>query len=445
MNRPITKVILGIVAIFVVILIIKNCGDGSKSSGLEYVPHNDKLGSLEQPSAIDLYLDASGSMAGYVKGVQGSFKKNIPLLTTNAINRNTINMPADSISCFTIKNSKVASFATDAFCSGITKASIFSGPATEIHVMFNTVVSKILANRNHVGVIASDCILSFPEKELKSNPNKNIDDIAILESNVTRSVTQLTNAGLSVAVVQYLSDFNGDYYYNYRNKVQKSTQKVIMQNRPYYLILIGSKGKIESLFSKNVIPSDYEGIYMFNPEPEKPISHIIRAQRSGVVSEVTNNIPEIRVAAQGDPAYFYLGIEDFAIAPYVDVKTMMSHPLFTGDLIASVEPVEYNVVRDDHILKGNEATSCSFFYRVTLKDNSSLRNVSNVTDQVFFVGQSLDASNSSIENDLTDSVATLEGRTFMFSHFIDAINQAYVGLESKIAVVDITIKKLDNN
>lgn len=438
MNKKV--IILIAIAVFVLfIIVVRGCG-GTKSAKLNQVAHANPDLTVNQPKAVDIYIDASGSMKGYVDGVTGTFKTNIPGLATSLMNHNTLALPADSIRCFTIRNGNPQQYDTKVFCDDLSNTRLFNGQSTEVHTMFDLVADRVLADPSHVAVLVSDCILSFPKCK---NTDKNIVDIALLQNNVTRSMTRLVNNDLSVAIVQYMSDFNGNYYFNYRDNLLSSARGQVMHQRPYYLILVGAKNKIESLFNKEVLPKDYTGIYMFNRDCTQPDAHFIRAQRSGVVSSVKDNIPEIRVDAKGEPAYFYVAVEDFYIPSFVDPGTM-SHPQFNGSIIASVEPVSFNVLRDDNQCPANETVNFTYLYRVTLKPNEQLRDIAELSDEIYFVSESLDIQGSEIINDNVENISELEGKTFMFAHFIDAINKAYVTEKSKVAAVKVQISKFSN-
>ena len=422
------------------LILCSGCGRGKKGI-IEYIAHNTSSQNVDAPKAIDIYIDASGSMKGYVDGVTGTFKTNIPDLTVNPTNKASFSMPEDSVRCFTINNKKIISHDTRAFCNNIRDKSIFNGASTELHNMFDVVANNVISNCNHVAIIVSDCILSFPHSDIVRNSETNIQNIGVLESNVTRSMTRLVNANLSVAIVQYKSDFNGNYYYSYRDTPLASAKGNILSDRPYYLIIIGKKSKIDAIFNKNVLPDGYSGVYMYNTESAQPVAHVIRAQKSGAVSKVIDNIPSIRVQQKGPAAYFYVGVEDFPIASYLEPLDMiMKSPNSKQNIISSVEQVNYNDVNNDKNI-GKDKVTASYFYKVTLKSGEELKNISDATDELIFTHKTLDAKTSEITDDNVEDASLLAGKTFMFSHLTAAIEKAYLGAESDVAKVAISIEK----
>ena len=438
------KKILTIVAVAVIIAVVANgiTGCGTKGS-IDYVQHNPEAQKIDVPEGIDIYVDASGSMKGYVDGVTGNFKTNVPDLTTNPTNNNAFGMRTDSVRCYTINNKKVVPHETVAFCNSIRDKSLFNGASTELHDMFEVVAKNQIANPNHVSVIVSDCILSFPHADIVSNPETNVLNIGILESNVTRSMTSLVNNNMSVVIVKYMSDFNGSYYYSYHDEPLASASGKTLKDRPYYFVLVGKREKIDAMFNKNVLPAGYVGQYMFNKDCAKPKFTVIRPQKSGAVVGLKNNIPAINVNYKGkDNAapYFYVAVEDFSVPSYLEpLDDIMNAPLCKGDIIAKVESVKYDVVSGDKNF--NDNLIVSYFYKVTLKTNDQLRNISSVSDEIQFKAKTLDAADSEIINADVKELAELEKKTFMFSHLIRAIEKAYLGSESMVAKVMLEISK----
>lgn len=443
MNKKVLVVLFLAVALFAIG--VAGCGGSEKDNGrIEYVAHNSKALEISNPDGIDIYIDASGSMRGYVDGVVGTFKTNVPDLTVNPTNKEAFYMPEDSIKCYTINNNSLVLHNTRDFCDKIRNKTLFNGQSTLLHDMFDVVVKNQINHPSRVSVIVSDCILSFSGSEIRNNLEVNKLNIGILESNVTRSMTQLVNNNLSVAIIQYKSDFNGNYYYNYQDKPLPAAKKQILSNRPYYFILIGQREKIDAMFNKNVLPKDYDGVYMFNNETVKPNFTVIRPQKSGAV-KVVDNKPHIMVSQKGPNApYFYVAVEDFVVPTYLEnsLAEIMQTPQIKGNTIASVEKVDFNIVNEDKYLKKKEVVKATYLYKVILKANEQLRDISDVTDELKFKAEGIDAKKSEIEDDNVKDVTTLENKTFMFSHFIKAIEKAYLNSESVVAYVPLQINKI---
>jgi hypothetical protein len=436
------KIVTLIVIVLAVLLAIKICTP-SDHGELVQTAHDALTKSRSKPKAIEIFIDASGSMKGYVDGVQGTFKENVPELTTKPLNTNTFGLSEDSVRCFTINNTVLIPHKTKVFCDNISNCSLFGGASTEVHNMFDVVASRIQENPGRVGVIVTDGILSFPHSSIVNNPEKNRYDIGILKSNVTSSMTKLVNQKLSVAIVQYKSEFNGRYYYTYHDKQLNSAVNHILNNRPYYFIMVGNKENLDAMFNYEVLPKGYTGVYMYNTECAHPEYTVIRAQKSGAIVNISDNIPVVAVGQKGPQApYFYIGIKDFSIASYLEpLDKLMEQPLCDHIIIDKVEKVDYNDVNTDKNLKKNVNVEFTYLYKITLKSNEELRDISSVKDKIYFISQSFNAKDSEIENDEVEDLVELEGKTFMFSHLIEAIERAYVGIDPYVASIEVSIEK----
>ncbi len=404
--------------------------------------------------AVDIYVDASGSMKGYIDGVQGKLKEVVPLLIPNLTNCDRMGLCKENIKCYTIYNKKPKLKDTDTFGPSITNASIFNGQSTEVHEMFKVVADEVVNNPNHVGIIVSDCILSFSGNELKNNKEKNYNDIAVLRTEVTQAMTVLYNKGMNVCIVKYTSDFNGNYYYDYHNQKLSSAKNQTMKKRPFYLVLVGKRELVDAMFNKEVIPNGYEAVFSFNKEGAKPEYRFLRASKaSSWVPEIEGNIPTISTKVKANKninaAYVYLEIGDFELPSYLDSKRdlIMSSPKSDGKYIASVSRVKQADIenaKDLIAVKGKTPDlTGKNIYKVIFKNNDHLKNLTDFKDRIYFEAPTMNALSSEIEKDDANSIGSLqdlEGKTFMFNHLIDGLRAAYSGGGAPLAEIEITIK-----
>ena len=119
---------------------------------------------------------------------------------------------------------------------------------------------------------------------------------------------------------------------------------------------------------------------------------------------------------------------------------IMKSPNSKQNIISSVEQVNYNDVNNDKNI-GKDKVTASYFYKVTLKSGEELKNISDATDELIFTHKTLDAKTSEITDDNVEDASLLAGKTFMFSHLTAAIEKAYLGAESAVAKVAISIEK----
>lgn len=404
------------------------------------------------PEAVDIFIDASGSMKGYIDGVQGTLKDVVPQLIPNLKHSDRMSLDVENINCYTIDNETLRKKDTNGFNNSITNASIFNGQSTEVHEMFNVVAKTIVDYPKHVGVIISDCVLSFPGSQLTSNREKNYNDVGVLTSAVTDAMTTLYNNGMNVSVVKYTSDFNGNYYYDYHNQRLSSARNQIMSKRPFYLVLVGKRELVDAMFNKNVIPQGYEAVFSFNKEGAKPQATFLRASKaSSWVPKLENNVPTIATNVRPnrniEAAYAYMIIDRFELPSYLESKReeIMGAPKYDGKYIASVSRVMQADIKDDLIsVKGqNPDLTGAYIYKITFQNNETLKNLTLFDDRIYFEAPATNAASSEIEKDDANSLSSLsdlEGKTFMFNHLITGLRNAYSGGGAPLAEVHIKIE-----
>ena len=404
------------------------------------------------PEAVDIFVDASGSMKGYIDGVQGTLKNVVPNLIPNLMNNDRMGLSTDNINCYTIYNSKLKKQDTDKFGQSITDASIFNGNSTEVHEMFKVVANSIVENPKHVGIIVSDCILSFPGNQLSADREKNYNNIDVLSTEVTRAMTVLYNNGMNVSVVKYTSDFNGNYYYDYHNQKLSIARNQTMINRPFYLVLVGKRELVDAMFNKYVIPQSYKEVFSFNKEGAKPRGEFLRAAKaSSWIPTLVDNVPTIKTDFKAnkniDAAYAYMTIDKFEVPSYLQSRQeeIMGAPKCDGKYIASVSRVKQSDVEKDLIeVKGKKPDlTGKYIYRISFKDNEVLKDLTLFNDRIYFEAPEVNALSSEIEKDdaaSLNALSDLEGKTFMFNHLIDGLRNAYSGGGAPLAEIEITIK-----
>lgn len=202
---------------------------------------------------IKLICDASGSMRGYVdfKQITESAKNNIISNVTTFINRvDEVYSPNEFIAvCGNTMYSNILDFRRE-----LTSNKVFKGGQSFLWNLIDEGVRY--ASDSTVSVIVSDMVLSYGVDEIRRKGlNHNIVSLDGLKSNIETAMKDAKKNGLDVMVLQYLSDFNGHYYYNCQENLESLSPErknnkydnILMKNRPYYLMLIGSKDNLMSI------------------------------------------------------------------------------------------------------------------------------------------------------------------------------------------------------
>lgn len=188
-------------------------------------------------SSIRFYLETSASMGGYLKG-ETNFKVAVSEIVTK------LNQVAP-VEVWTIAG-KPQPFVGgyNQFVVNLATTPLANERSSELHKIFKEVGEK--AKGNTVTMLVSDCILSFPDAEIKKNPEINRQNAeSVLKSQINDQFASLKKQGVSVTVFAYSSGFNGTYYDYQNNK-----HKLAGESRPFYIWVIGKQELVSDLNRK---------------------------------------------------------------------------------------------------------------------------------------------------------------------------------------------------
>lgn len=215
-------------------------GGDSTSSGT-----NTPLPVQSQPiQNVNVYLENSGSMDGYVKGNTG-FEQSIYAYLTEL----QISKIVDSLNLNYV-NSRIIPLGNDVekFIHNIEPIDFRKHGGnlgtSDIAIVLDSVLSR--HKKNDVSIFISDCIVS-PGSKYASSP-QSLDNYLLEQRTKTKKsfVQSLEQAkgDLAVVICQLTSLFDGRFY----NKFDRPTY--YKGNRPFYVWLIGSTAHIKQLLDK---------------------------------------------------------------------------------------------------------------------------------------------------------------------------------------------------
>lgn len=195
---------------------------------------------------IKIYVETSGSMKGYIdigdRYPQGNwnFKIIVPELISNSIDSRDLEL-------YTITD-KPTIYLKDPrieFRRELISGSIFSGASSELNSVFSQIIKSIQGDE--ISILVSDCILDF-KGDMNNSTNKDI-----MASEIRQVLDEKEDFG--AVVFQYLSDFNGSYYFNEKNELPFEGYK--MRDRPFYIWVLGNKCSVEEFVGDNIIPKGF--------------------------------------------------------------------------------------------------------------------------------------------------------------------------------------------
>jgi len=237
----------------IAIFLLAACGGGGKSDSLNTVATNETMQSEKKKPIINFYIENSGSMDGYVKGVTEfeqtiySYLSDIKISgitdTLNLFYVNSKVIPYDSIADIKVISRFIEKLEPDEFRKrGGNRAN------TDISDVIKLVLKE--TQPNSISILVSDFIFS-PEKT--KNPEEYMlnQQIGIKNSIAAQFLRKIDNA--AIVVYQLHSKFDGMFYYFDKTRGRELGKNYIGQ-RPFYLWLIGDVDNVAELFRQ--IPSD---------------------------------------------------------------------------------------------------------------------------------------------------------------------------------------------
>jgi len=220
-----------------------HCKDikGSKPNGCPILP---KIG------VVNLYLETSASMGGYFTG-SAAFKQIVSDLAVKIdkeISPVKIHFISDTVRDYHADATK--------FSSDIATTKIAFAKSSELHHIFDKIARA--TKDGDVSIFVSDCILSFPNAQVKANPDVNRQSASsTLKNNIYSTFIELKKRKQAASLYAFSSGFFGKYY-DYQNV------KVPLNGtlRPFYVWVI-AKNQVLPVFEDKLakIPN-------FDPEQE---------------------------------------------------------------------------------------------------------------------------------------------------------------------------------
>lgn len=408
--------VLALIGVVFVLFLLKECviGGDKGNKFIMKIPGNEN--SIANIKNVNLYIDFSGSMRGFVDGANPQ---------TKDFNEFTASMVS------TVSQG-LTNFAGDydvspvSFCGGKPYNNVQFQKAMEDHSIWNestTILHDLIMNSienvtdSSVNILVSDMVMSYGKKKLlkENNAHYNRDQLEVLSSKVYDVFFRLKKRNIQTILLQYQSDYNGKWYCNYTENIVPNVYKdKLMKNRPFYVLICSSESNLRKIMEDKCF-TGYQKVYStFNLPQSQSQVFSINSDKPNVwiVGNDSTKVGTIwsDVASDGDEAHLTLICKAFPIPNYINVK---KEPEFDNASISQVICPEYV----------NESGEYNFY--VTLKPYGKWKKdmhsyISIVTDNTWF-------KSSSAKDDTIDDASKLEGRTWGFESFIGALNKAYFG------------------
>lgn len=247
--------LLGAIAIILWLFIGIDPKAGNKFEAMVQSPESLKADSLK---TVNMYVDFSGSMRGYIDFAGIESGKNTFISTVSSMLDNlesTYKVTSES-KCGDKQYGK------DQLRLAMQNKAIFNAKTTSIQDMLHG--ARLKANNQSLSIIVSDMVMSWGVTKIRVSKDTlyNLTQIDGLGAAIHSEMKSIKDSGLDVMIAQYLSDYNGNWYCNFTENL-KSPNKYKgkkMENRPFYILIIGNANTLKELIMKNCI-KDYNNIY----------------------------------------------------------------------------------------------------------------------------------------------------------------------------------------
>ncbi|MDR1707399.1 MAG: hypothetical protein LBR46_05280 [Prevotella sp.] len=438
-----------IYALLITLMVVSCTGNPT----LEIRPSKLDATATGKIDSVNVFIDCSGSMKGYVafddKDVEGArqeYKTVVPKLITNIEQW----VGKDNLTIWKVKDNKYTKEnSPHEFYSNLTNGTIFGGQTTEL----NEIVSHIISgSKNKLSILITDGVISFGPAVLREKGRMyNVSNKHILQSHLHRALAADTT--VSVAIVKYVSDVNGNFYYTCKEEVEYSKKQ--LKSRPFYVFIFGKKEAVATLLTtENLLPRS-EGVFTLTSPPQLEVALFKKKLEKGKdklnsLLKVTNRKGIITATTTYDKRkdkVFIAGIKKRTVsnAIYKNEKTFFDQ-LKCNDPNVEIEKLN-SIDGEDGIdlvtLNPHSVQDYDHFYKITLDKELFSGNLQD-KQLVFYLEPSLDVatSNIDIDYDLATNIDTLAGKTWGFNLITNAIEAAHPGKQPQGAIFTLTLNKI---
>lgn len=385
-------------------------------------------------SKVNFFMETSGSMAGYLEGAT-DFRNDIPNLLVE------INGKINPLHTYFIADSVLPfNGTTQEFINTIALRSPANGKSSQMHKIFEMIAKR--TDSNDISMFVSDCILSYPDEEIRKNREINsINAAGELKSTMTNAFLNLrAKNNMCASLYGFTSAFNGNYY-TYQNTPLKIKGNI---DRPYYIWVIGNKEllikfnkqlKDLQVFKPDNISMDF-GIFS---DPIEDYSILFSLGRKGDWSTDYKQLENVKATTK-DAAIFSVAVDLSSLPGYASDTNYLR-----SNLRISSEGIDLHITRvllaksiDRSKLKEKEKgiiDKSTHVFEITISDIYK----SGTIQLSLPLQYDTSYRNQSIMDDR--DVAGISGKTFSFEHLVDGVRNAYQNNSQNFIHLSIPVKK----
>ena len=416
----------------ILLLIAWNCS--GRPVAPSYENRNEQKKEQLPAPTIKVYVENSGSMDGYVKGVTDFENAVYSYLSDlqhadlgqkdSASHKNRLEL--------NYINSKVLTHKSDVeeFIRKLEPATFKMRGGNRNTSDMSDILDAILKRMespNDVSIFISDCIFS-PGKRYK--PQDNADEYLVAQQiGIRNHLTEylMDNPDLGVVVMRLISQFNGNYY----NKFDEPTY--IKDNRPFYICLFGHKKQLKRIMNAididRIVGSGVQNIFMLS-KPDTEFDYAISRQK-GYSIDMKNpktTITNTEVTRKGGKTRFQVAINiDF------------SNCLLDDDYL--MDPANYTVSNKAYTLEISKINTQTPAYTHVLKLNLNQPIISKGSIKITLLNKLPEWIKQYTDEDGLDiNAPDAMEKTYGFKYLMQGIYDAYSTGQEKYGSITINIK-----
>lgn len=300
--------------LLIIVALLWSCGGNKRKPKDEATKPADKPATIGQ---IHFFLETSASMGGYLKG--GTTFKDV---VSEVVNKSNQIAP---VTVYTITDKpQTYSGGVGAFVESLATTPLANGKSSKLHTIFGQVGAK--ATGNDIAVLVSDCILSFPDSEIKRDPEINRNNASsVLKNQINDQFASLSKKGISAMVYAFTSPFNGTYY-DYQNK--KSLLE--SEQRPFYIWVIGKQNLVADLdrqLQDRLSEKPSRQLSFGSGEGMKKYDLFFGLNKKGDWRAERGNVTEIKFGRKAEPAEFAIGLDLSGLPGYAQSPDYLKNNL----------------------------------------------------------------------------------------------------------------------
>lgn len=386
-----------------------------------------------QIKTVNMYVDRSASMKGYIDlGAHGEYATT----TYNSTLRNLLT------NCKSKYGSQTAIYLNlgKGEIKDLFDVNKYQGENSLLGDWIEDVCAQVTDST--INVLVSDMIMSFGSNKLKKENDHWLNKTRLndLGARIYEAASGLKKNGYDIVVLQYLTDYNGKYYDNCTEDFESGNafDKVLMKNRPFYLMIMGKREFLENMLENNCF-EPYKNIWTSFCDVEyKSVGYTLISEVENVWHQPKDNVQKEQLGtialksatlAQGyDNLCFTLISKEFKMPERYMNSTGLK---LTTEVVEGVSLVENVTAEMDNGLQLKV-----FPQRFgDVKDRRETIKINVLAPQTDW-----DWATSSIDNDVNVTADTLEKRTWGVETFMDNLRKAYEQPEFiKVAEVEFDL------